>query len=411
MVATHKTNNMKKIKLAASIGILMMLAACSKDVKVDLDLPKAEQLKKVYMPQAANPVEVRSVSIVDKDTSFVYSAFLGGPKPATGNITVGFTVMPEKVTAYNQQNSTNYQLMPQGSYVLEALTSVIPAGGQSTGRLNLSIKTKGFLNPFETYLLPVTVTKQTGEGTLNESLATTYYLIAGSYAPGEVPREKTLALGTAGVGNIMLDFDGKLIIKNADGNLLLYPVNVNGTFGTPAQIGVGWNIFNMIFYFGGDRLIARWASGGQDISQYAISKSGAFGGSKSIGQGWGIFTKIIPFKGLLLGVDGAGDMTMYPLDVAGNFDFGRIKKIGTKWNDYKQVFAYQNSLIAIEPGGDMYQIPLSDSGVFGSRRKVGNGWDMYVNVFASGDDLLALDSNGDLWRYRFNPIGFWPLKK
>jgi hypothetical protein len=36
---------------------------------------------------------------------------------------------------------------------------------------------------------------------------------------------------------------------------------------------------------------------------------------------------------------------------------------------------------------------------------------MYSLVFSAGKDLLALDNAGDLWRYKFNPIGFWPLKK
>ena len=388
-----------------------MLAACSKEVKVDLDVPGAELFRKIYMPQAARPMDVRSVSIVDKDTSLIYSAFLGGTKPAKNDIKVGFSVLPEKIAAFNQQNDTFYELMPEGSYKLETISSVIPAGGQSTGRLNLNIKTKGFLNPFETYLLPVTVTKQEGEGELNEDLATTYYLIAGSYAPGEVPREQAISFGASAAGNIMFDFNGKLIRKNSDGNLLLYPVNVDGTFGTPSQIGNGWNIFNMIFYYGGDRLIVRNASGNQDISQYTIATTGSIGGAKSIGQGWNVFTKIVPFKGLLLGIRATGLMTKYPLDAAGNFNYGGVKDIGTGWQNYSKIFSYQNSLLAIEPSGDMYEFPLSDDGVLGSKRKVGSGWDMYVNVFASGEDLLALDGNGDLWRYKFNPIGFWPLKK
>jgi hypothetical protein len=59
----------------------------------------------------------------------------------------------------------------------------------------------------------------------------------------------------------------------------------------------------------------------------------------------------------------------------------------------------------------MYQFSLAETGEFGLKKKIGSGWDMYGSVFAAGDDVLGLDGNGDLWRYKFNPAGFWPLKK
>jgi hypothetical protein len=348
------------------------------------------------------------LSISPSHYTFNYSAYLGGSLDNESTLNIKFGVSEAMVDEFNLKNGTDYKVMPAGSYVLNQPEAKINAGSKSTGVLNLSIKTQGFIQPFESYLLPVGITQ--ADAKINPALQTTYFLITGSYAPGEVPREKAYAFG-ANAGLMYFDFNGNMIGKRPDGTLLLYPAGANGTFNAPRQIGVGWNIFNMVFYYGGNRLIGRFAAGGGDIAQYSIDQNGNFGASKTIGFGWGIFTKIIPYKGTLLGIDANGSMNMYPLDAAGNFDFGRIKTIGSGWGVFTQVIPYENSLLAIEASGDMYQFPLSEDGIFGAKTKVGSGWDMYTAVFSAGKDLLALDPAGDLWRYKFNPVGFWPLKK
>lgn len=399
---------MKKILQISSFIFCILMTGCSKEVDIDLNVKDAETYSMLYMPQAnGNPV-IKSLSITPSVYKFIYSAYLGGSLDNNSSINVKFAVSQAMVDEFNQKNGTDYKLMPAGSYTLENPEAKINAGSKNTGVLNLSIKTQGFILPFQSYLLPVGITEAGAK--INPALQTTYFLITGSYAPGEVPREKAYGFG-ANAGLTYFDFNGDMIGKRPDGTLQLYPAGANGTFNAPRQIGVGWNIFNLVFYYGGNRLIGRAASGGGDITQYAIDKNGNFGASKAVGQGWGIFTKIIPYKDLLLGIDAAGNMAMYPLDAAGNFDFGRIKTIGKGWQGFTQVIPYENSLLAIEANGDMYQFPLTVDGTFGAKVKVGSGWDMYSLVFSAGKDLLALDSAGDLWRYKFNPVGFWPLKK
>ncbi|AOM79398.1 BT_3987 domain-containing protein [Pedobacter steynii] len=399
---------MKKIVQISSLILGFLIAGCSKEVDVDLNVKGAETYSMLYMPQAnGNPV-VKSLSISESVYKFNYSAFLGGSLDNGSTINVKFGVVRSMVDSFNLKNGTDYKMMPEGSYTLDNSEVKIASGSKSTGALNLSIKTLGFILPFQSYLLPVSIID--ADAKVNSALNTTYFLVTGSYAPGEVPREKAYALG-ADAGGMFFDFNGDMIGKSPGGNLLLYPAGSNGTFNAPRQIGAGWDIFNTVFYYGGDRLIGRYGSGGGDIAQYKVDGNGNFGASRTIGFGWGIFAKIIPFKGLLLGIDGAGNMNMYPLDAAGDFDFGRIKTIGTGWGGFIHVFPYENSLLAIDASGDMFQFPLSDEGVFGTKNKVGSGWDMYTLVFPAGKDLLALDGSGDLWRYKFNPVGFWPLKK
>lgn len=399
---------MKKILQISSFIFCILMAGCSKKVDIDLNVKDADSYSMLYMPQAnSNPV-IKSLSITPSIYKFDYSAYLGGSLDNNSNINVKFGVSQAMVDEFNLKNGTSYQLMPEGSYTLDHPEAKINSGSKNTGVLNLSIKTQGFILPFQSYLLPVSITQ--ADAKINSALQTTYFLITGSYAPGEVPRQKAYAFG-ANPGLTYFDFNGDMVGKRPDGTLQLYTADANGTFKAPRQIGVGWNIFNTVFYYGENRLIGRFASGGGDVAQYAIDKSGNFGASKTIGFGWGIFTKIIPFKNMLLGIDASGNMSMYPLDAAGNFDFGRIKTIGTGWGGFSQVIPYENSLLTIDASGDMHQFPLTDDGVFGAKIKVGSGWDMYNLVFSAGKDLLALDAAGDLWRYKFNPAGFWPLKK
>jgi len=398
---------MKRITMLALTSVLLTLASCKKDVKINLDVPDAASYKKLYMPQASyNPIN-NAISISDKDTVFTYSAYLGGPLPATTDIAVNFSVLPEKVNTFNTQNGTSYKIMPAGSYKLESASAVIPANSQTTGKLKLTVKTKGFINPFETYLLPVTLKSNTEGVPLNDNISTTYYLFTGSYAQGQVPRDKVYSFG-ATPGTIFTNFYNNDLVRvdPSNGNLLRYPVDANGRFGTPAVIGSGWDVFNLVMFYGGNRLIGRKITNG-NLMNYDINSDNSISGSREIGFGWNIFTMVIPFKETLLGINSAGAMTMYPLNASGGF--GAAKSIGAGWNVFTQIIPYQNSLLTIEANGTMWQYPLSDDGVFGSRIKVGTGWNMYSSVIVSGTDLLGLDSNGDLWRYKFNPTGLWPL--
>jgi len=326
-------------------------------------------------------------------------------------LNVGFTVSSDMVDSYNQSNNTSYQIMPEGSYLLQTPTAVIPSGEQTTGILKLIIKTKGFLQPFETYMLPVKLHVEGKDNLLNEALSITYFLITGAYAPGEVPREKVASLG-ASAGSFIIDFNGDFMRNDpTTGDLIFYQADVStGLFtAAPRIISQGWDAFDKIVFFGGNRLIARFATGSQNVNQYVIDPDGNFISQREVGQGWGVLADIVPYKGLLLGIGANGDMTQYPLNDVGDFDYGNIRQIGSGWVGFKQIFQYQNSLIAIENNGDMWQYPLSETGVFGTRSRIGTGWDMYTKVIIAGTDLLALDSSGDVWRYKFNPKGLWPL--
>ncbi|WP_343702940.1 DUF1735 domain-containing protein [Chitinophaga sp.] len=398
--------------LIIPVACSLLLLACSKEVPVK-DVPGTEKYALLYMPQAARGPLAASVTIKDVPDTITFNAYLGGIARPTADIPVTFAVDPAAATAFNQAHGTSYPVMPEGSYSIATPSVNIPAGQLTTGPQPLVLQTKGFMQPFVSYLLAVTLSQPGKTGTVNPSLSTAYFVVTGGYMPGEVPREKAASLG-ANAGTFLISFGEKFIRKDpASGNLLLYtPDAQTGLFtAAPATIGQGWNIFNIIFFYGGNRLIGRYAAGAGDLAQYPISAQGQIGGGRTVGWGWGGLKKIIAYKGLLLGIDGNGNMTKYPLDADGNFDFANIKGIGSGWGGFVHLFAYENSLMAIEANGNMWQYPLSEDGTFGNRRLAGTGWDMYVHVMTAGTDLLALDANGDLWRYKFNPAGLWALKK
>ncbi|WP_119080000.1 BT_3987 domain-containing protein [Chitinophaga alhagiae] len=400
-------------KLIIPVACTLLLLACSKEVPVKTDVPGTEKYSLLYMPQAARGPLPISVTITDVPDTISFSAYFGGIARPTADLPVTFAVDPAAATAFNQAHGTSYPVMPEGSYSIATPSVNIPAGQLTTGPQPLVVHTKGFLEPFVSYLLPVTLSQPGKTGTVNASLSTGYFVVTGGYMPGEVPREKVASLG-ADAGTFLISFGEKFILKDpASGNMLLYtPDAQTGLFtAAPATVGQGWNIFNIIFFYGGNRLIGRYATGGGDLAQYPINAAGEIAGGRTVGWGWSGAQKIVPYKGLLLGIDANGSMTKYPLDADGNFDFGNISGIGSGWGGFVNIFAYENSLMAIEANGNMWQYPLSEDGAFGSRRLAGTGWDMYVQVITAGTDLLALDSNGDLWRYQFNPAGLWALKK
>ncbi|MGH2622837.1 MAG: DUF1735 domain-containing protein, partial [Sphingobacterium sp.] len=178
------------LKMCLYVLLATSTLACSKEVRVDLDFPTSEKFSQVYMPQAnQNPI-LQQISLTDEVYNLRVNAFYGGSNKAKKDISVTFEISEEKVEAFNKQYGKSYQIMPEGSYSLENSSLKIPSGESSTAILQINVKGKGFLDPFISYILPVSINST--DAPVSESLSTVYFEIVGSYAPGEVPREKVL---------------------------------------------------------------------------------------------------------------------------------------------------------------------------------------------------------------------------
>ena len=400
---------MKRNLINIFLGLTLLLPSCSEGLRVDLDVPGVQDYINVYMPQAYDYPRLQNVFVSDETQSFIFSACYGGPEMADKDIKVRFEVLSNMVENFNLLNNTAYPMMPQGSYELETLEANIKAGTNNTGPLKINIMPAGKMQSNSSYLLPVCIMDVDGETKLNEEYKITYFLITGSFEPGNVPREKVLSFGVKDVG-LLFCKNEELIRRDVEGNMLLYQPGEDGIFGDSRQFGSGWQFMDILFYMPYNRILGRDAPS-TNINQYIIDDNYNFLGQRTIGWGWGDFSDIIPFKDLMvLALTPDGDIRKFPLNQNGDWDYGNIISIGDGFNIYTHVFSYQSSLITIDEAGNMWQIPMTDDGVLSSKRSIGTGWDMYVKVICCNTDLLALDENGDLWRYKFDPNYFWPLK-
>ena len=79
---------------------------------------------------------------------------------------------------YNSLCGTDYPLLPSDCYTLTTET-VIPAGESSSADLVLTVNAQGKIQPFDSYLLPVTITSVEG-AQADHIQQTVYYLLSGA---------------------------------------------------------------------------------------------------------------------------------------------------------------------------------------------------------------------------------------
>ncbi|AXY72780.1 DUF1735 domain-containing protein [Paraflavitalea soli] len=161
--------------------ILTCMACCLtwSACKDDYNLPyqPIESYTRIYMPQAVNGPVIRTLKITDSVQSLTYGANYGGQGYPDVDIPVTFTVDNGKVDSFNTANKTSYAILPEGSYTLSDLSTVIPKGQVSTAPLSISFKTKGAgaMNALQSYLLPITMGSKTVK--INEALRTAFFIV------------------------------------------------------------------------------------------------------------------------------------------------------------------------------------------------------------------------------------------
>jgi hypothetical protein len=399
---------MKNAQYIFLLIIYVFVQSCNKGVPIYTDFDDAAGYSKIYMPLAENNPQIKGVNISDIPDTVFCSAYVGGLNSPANDLTVKFMVDPAKVDVYNQMNGTDYQLMPEGSFDILSPEATIAAGARTTGTVPIVLKSKGFIDPFETYLLPVTISYDGPDANVNTSLSTVYYLLTGSYAPGEVPREHVLKLENGSLQAFAFGTgeNAALVVRHTDNDMYRYPLNADGTFASPDRIGIGWGNVN-IFISYGDRWLVRTDDGG--IWQYLWTQDGTYISSNQVGWGWEGFDIIIGFNGYVMNrssVDGA--FTRWPYV---DCFCGGVFPVNGNWTTFTQIIPYKNTLLGITTDGKLIEQQMTAEATFISSREIGSGWDIYTKVIPFGDDLLAMDSNGDVWRYKFDPRGNWVLKK
>lgn len=158
----------------------LMLYSCDDNMGIgSIDNP--QQYSTIYMPRAANS-STKKIVLSDTTYHFQYSAYFGGPVLPKNDIHITFDVNMAAVDSFNKKNGTNYILMPEGSYTLEANSATIPAGRRSTSLLALNIDASNRALELQTYVLPVSITNIEGTTVpVSGSFGTDYFIFQGSY--------------------------------------------------------------------------------------------------------------------------------------------------------------------------------------------------------------------------------------
>ena len=160
------------IYLAALCGAAGALTACSDSESASIYIPEARSLNIVNFDLGDPMTQTFHVAVSSSD--YVTTSGL----EVASDVSVTLSVDPSKVEYYNSACGTSYEILPADCYSLPA-SAVIPAGATCSEDLTISVDARGKIQPFDSYLLPVTITAATGAD-INPQQSTVYYLLSGA---------------------------------------------------------------------------------------------------------------------------------------------------------------------------------------------------------------------------------------
>lgn len=156
------------------LGVLLVLSACSDNDSSDtIYIPNAGALVKVNFYIEDKPY-VESFTV--KITAEHYPDL--NPKGSPVDATVHLEADPDKVAEYNATKGTNYPALPANAYTV-APSAVIKAGQVESEPIIITINSKGNIEPFVEYLLPVSIVSAEGVAT-DHCCQTVYFLCRGA---------------------------------------------------------------------------------------------------------------------------------------------------------------------------------------------------------------------------------------
>lgn len=364
----------------------------------------------VYLSEARNNPFERTLFIDDAGDTFRYTAFYDGVLQPEDDIRLRFAVNPERVREYNAANGTDYKVLPKGCYTLTLSEAAIRKGAVSAAPGEVEVIGKGYLKPYEKYLLPVSVEAVDGGISADGERATVYYVIHAVPAPGSIVLKQVGRLPSD--CRAVFGLGGKyLVAVGGEGRLTGYRYG-GGSLGKGTPLAGAENLAEMdaVFNFRERKLVGlcRKTGGGQ-LWSFPLGADGCSVGAveKVFGtSGYNIFSDIVPHGKALYCLKPDGELMLYPL--TDSMEWGGIRSLGGGWN-YDVVFGYGDSLIAVDEKGDLWKYPLLADGQTGLPRRIGSGWNRFRRIVVFGDELLCIDKEGAVWRVKFGERGFWAL--
>ncbi len=204
------------------------------------------------------------------------------------------------------------------------------------------------------------------------------------------------------LGDVSGDGRPDILAIAKDGDLLAYPNTggaATGTFGTPTQVGAGWNGYTIVaaadlYGVGRPGLLAIAPAG--TLFYYPNTggtATGTFGQPAQVGSGWNGWTVDSADingdgKPDLLAVDSAGTLFYYP-NTGGTATgtFGQPAQVGSGWNGWRAIDVGVLSgtraagILGIDSTGTLYEFPNTSTAgtvAFGRSEQVGSDWIGYA---------------------------------
>jgi hypothetical protein len=257
------------VALIAATG----LSSCLKDDAHKVDFAGAAPL--IELPSVANvggsggPFQALALDIKSTPSEVTLAVNLAAPKTLDKDVTVKLSVDQAALTAYNTENSTNYQLLPANFYS-STLSTVIKAG---TNLANVVINVNSnLIDPANAnYVLPLTITDGGGQKISNyktvlynvqvknqydgvyKTTGQRIHPILGPQAPFDYNVTMSTAGATAIVGAALADLKSDLkITVNPDNSVSLSSVSQPSVALTPGGVNKydpATKTFTLTYYY------------------------------------------------------------------------------------------------------------------------------------------------------------------
>ena len=170
-------NSIKKTFLIAGLALLAL--ACGKDTGFE----NPDRFAQVYMTQAYDLPNIKSLAIEPDAQPLYFGASFGGVNYPSQDITCRFEIASELVAEYNAANFTTYELLPAASYTVEGLEAILKKGELSSDVLRIDVHTEHeSIDARKQYMLPVRLASvEGGNYPVNDQLRVTYFVVRTAY--------------------------------------------------------------------------------------------------------------------------------------------------------------------------------------------------------------------------------------
>ncbi|SDC19219.1 BT_3987 domain-containing protein [Niabella drilacis] len=196
---------------SVTCSLILLLGACGKSV-FDKDYPGFDG--KVLMAQASEGRNIIPLTMSSKPALLGFGASFGmSAKAAPKDIPVEFELKEDWIAQYNQKNNTQYIPLPQGSYSISGLSSVIKKGQTTSEPLTITIESKK-LDVKEKYMFPITL-KSVGWDNVDSASTTAWFRIDEIVRPErDVTSQATLSVNIDNSGGADANEGSKKVVDN-----------------------------------------------------------------------------------------------------------------------------------------------------------------------------------------------------